>query len=543
MTAILSTSVFPLDFINNDIGFSIIGNPIRSFGKKYVTVYVVDHLPAVGNTIIIEFYNRTLEFTIKASGKGAANDGYAIQNLTGSLLRDELKAKILGNYYLNLYYDMSISETFKITFTSKEPGGEAVVMRSSTDDEFFVLDSKIVGSSQNVIDDYRIYSKFFVERYLNEILNITETPEIFLSLNEKYRAYVPVEILKSYFENVDIPQISVSAFTKEILKYAFIKVKLQYAEFFDAKVQLVKNSGYYYLLNGSCISSHRSINQPEWADPLSGDMMSKSKRLRIYGTNQDTVRTFPGMQEYIYVYYFDTASIPAVQRTCIVAVTIKYKDGTTAAKQFTFSCPNHNFMRINCGISSLGITDLDTVLEYTVSVFDEADGSKSFAKTYRLFNKPLHSSVFLLQNRYGVLDGFYSDSQKFEKTSTGEKLVKGSLTAYDLEHEYKFTDNTGYKSERELQLLSDASENRFNFIVVNNTAVPITIIPGSIVVRDKKEDLLSAEFEYTINTSDADKSILVDYFKQISYVTGTLDPDTVVNEQDIININDRVNNL
>ena len=98
-------------------------------------------------------------------------------------------------------------------------------------------------------------------------------------------------------------------------------------------------------------------------------------------------------------------------------------------------------------------------------------------------------------------------------------------------------------SENQLQLLSDASDNRFNFIVINNTAVPITIIPGSIVVRDKKEDLLSAEFEYTINTSKADKTILVDYFKQIAYVSGVLADTTVINEQDIVNINERVNNL
>lgn len=543
MTAILSTSPFALDFIKNDISFGITGTPVKSIGKKFVTVYVVDHLPAVGNTIIIQFYNRTLEFVVKAPGRGAAADGYCIQNFSGSPLKAELESKILSNYYLNLYYDMTISETFKITFTSKVAGGEQVFMKTSTNDSFFTLDSKTIGYSKNELDDYRIYSIFLIDRYINEIQESIQSPELFLSLDSKYKASVPVELLRSYFENVDIPQIAVSTFTKEILKYVFLKVRLQYAELFDSKVQLVKKSEYHYLLNSFCISSHRSANKQEWIDPLSSDTISKSKRLRIYGTNQDTVRTFAEMPQYVYVYYFDKDSVASAVRGAIVAVLIRYKNGTTSAKQLTFNCKNFNFMRINCSVASLGIANPETVLEYSVTILDSADSTKSFSKTYRLFNKPIHSTVFLFQNRYGVLDSFYTVSQKFEKKSSGEKLFKGSLRSYDMDSEYIFTSNTGYKSENELQLLSDASDNRFNFIVINNTAIPISIVPGSIVTRVTKEDLLSAEFDYEINTETADKTILIDYFKQIGYISGTFDSDTVFNDQDIININERVNTL
>lgn len=544
MTAILSTSPFTLDFIKNELFFGITGTPVKSLGKKYETVYVVDHLPAVGEKLIIQFYNRTLEFTIKAASKQAANDAYAIQNLTGADLRAELTSKISNNYYLNLYYTVSsVVSDFSITFRSLSTGGEPVLMKSSTDDDFFSDPTNYIGYPKNEIDNYRIYAKFLIDRYKDEISESIQTPELFLSLDSKYKAKVPVDLLRSYFENVDIPQISVNAFTKEILKYAFLKVRLQYAEFFDSKVQMVKNSGYHYFLNAACISSHRSVNKQEWVDPISSDPISKSKRLRIFGTNQDSVRTFPGMQEYIYVYYFDQDQISTATRLCLLSVTTRLKDGTTSAKQLTFEVKNHNFVRINCSVNSLQLSDPENILDYTVYVADGADGSKAFLKTYRIFNKPIQSNVFLLQNRYGVLEGFYSESQKFEKSSSGEKLIMGSLTSYDLESEYKFTASTGFKSENQLQLLSDASENRFNFIVINNTAVPISIIPGSIVVRDKKEDLLSAEFEYTINTSKADKTILVDYFKQIAYVSGVLADSTVINEQDIVNINDRVNNL
>lgn len=543
MSVQLTKTPFPLDFIKNEIGFDVLGNPITSMGKKYVTVYVVDLLPVVGKKVLISFYNRTLEFTVKASGRGSANDGYAIQNVSGNALIAELKTKIENNYYLNLYYDVVVGSDSKITFTSKEFGGEQVVMQSEDDADFFTLDSKIVGYTRNELDHYRIYGKYIIDRYYNEINERIESPEMYLSLNSKYKAFIPVDFLKCYFENVDIPQISISAFTKEILKYAFLKVKLQYAEFFYSKVQLVNDTDFFYLLNGSCLSSHRSVNKQEWLDPLSSDVISKSKRLRIFGSNQDTVRSFPDMLQFIYMYYFDVESAVSAERTAIVSVVITAKDGTTTTKQFTFKVKNYNFVRINCSVASLGITNLEDVMEYSVSIFDNADSTKSFGKTFRLFNKPIHSSTFLLQNRYGVLDGFYCESQKIEQTTTGEKLLKGSKIAYDIESEYKFTSTTGFKSENELQLLSDALENRFNFIVINNTAVPITLVPGSIVVRDKKEDLLSAEFEYRINSSTADQSVLLDYFKEIAYISGTLDPDTVVNEQDIVNINDRVNIL
>lgn len=542
MTAILSTSPFTLDFIKNELFFGITGTPVKSTGKKSVTTYIVDHLPAVGEKVIIQFYNTTLEFIVKASGK-TIHEGYSLQNVIESNLIGELKAKIVSNYYLNLYYDIILSDTFKLTFTSKEAGGENVVMKTSTSDDFFTVDSKIIGYTRNELDHYRIYAKFLIDRYKDEISESIQSPELFLSLDSKYKASVPVELLRSYFENVDIPQIAVSTFTKEILKYVFLKVRLQYAELFYSKVQLVKNSEYHYLLNSFCISSHRSANKQEWIDPLSSDTISKSKRLRIYGTNQDTVRTFAEMPQYVYVYYFDKDSVASAVRGAIVAVLIRYKNGTTSAKQLTFNCKNFNFMRINCSVSSLGIVDPETVLEYSVTILDSADSTKSFSKTYRLFNKPIHSTVFLFQNRYGVLDSFYTVSQKFEKKSSGEKLVKRSLTSYDLDSEYIFTSNTGYKSENELQVLSDASDNRFNFIVMNNTAIPISIVPGSIVIRDKKEDLLSAEFDYEINTETADKTILIDYFKQIGYISGTFDPNTVFNDQDIININERVNTL
>lgn len=540
----LTTYPFPLDFIKNEIGFHINGTPIRSFGKKSITTYVVNTLPDVGKSVIIEFHDKTIEFKVTAQSRKAALDGYSIQNFTGISLINELRSKIGGNYYINLYYNVSVSEDYKITFTSKEFGGDPVIIRSNDNDNFFVKASQLVGYKRSVLEDYKIYAKYTIDRYKDETSQRVETTEMFYSLDSRNRVFVPVTFLKSYFENIDIPQIGVTNFTTEVLKYAFIKVYFEHAEYFDSKVQMVHHVGPFYLLNGSCLSSYRSANKPDWEDPLSDQVISKCDKVRIFGYNQASVRSFREMPQFVYAYFFDKESSVNTVKNAKLEVSIKRKNGADAHKMFDFSVKNFNFIRINCSLDSFRFQNVDSVIEYSVSIYpDLADLNKKFVKHFRIFKKPIHSSVFLLQNRYGVLESFYSVDQKFEKESFGDKVSKGAVTHYDIENEYKFTALTGYKTKEELQLLSDAEENRFNYIVINNTPVQITIVPESVVVVDTKEDLLNAEFQYEINREVADKNVLVEYFKEIEYIYGTYDSETIFNDQDIADHNNRINNL
>ena len=68
------------------------------------------------------------------------------------------------------------------------------------------------------------------------------------------------------------------------------------------------------------------------------------------------------------------------------------------------------------------------------------------------------------------------------------------------------TARTGYKPEREIQLVADAMRGRFNYRIVDGRAVPIAILPDTLTVTDTAEDLVEADFQYRFNKPSTAKA-------------------------------------
>lgn len=542
MPANLVNNIFPLDFIKNDLTFDLSGSPYISKGKKSISKYKITALPVVGQKFYIDFEGKTLEFTVKNPSSIAANDAYAIQNYSGSLLINELSTKIIFNYYLSIFYDVTITSELIITFAAKEPGTGNVTLRDILMNNTDIVTTTI-GSPAVVKNNYQIFAKLIISRYFNENIETLETQPIFLSLNDKNMANLPAGILKSYFENIDIP-LADTTFSASILKYAYLIAQIQFAEYYDHTVQLVKSSSNYYLLNAASLDNFRNVNQGDWIDPIDTSMISKSAQARAFGSDSgQCIKTFPNCPQYAYFFYFNKDISANQQKTLNVKVSGLLMDGTIVTKNITFNVKNYNFVRVPLSVKSLGLSEETSLIEYSVQIFAVADISKTWTRKFVITPEPYHSKIFLFQNRYGVLESFFSESESFEKNVSGDILTKGNLVDIDKEIEKTFICKTGPKSTREMQLLSDALDSRFNFIWINKRAVPVTILPDTFIIKNESEDFVEAEFKYRINLPEANRDLYISRIKEVTSIEGVPGSDTIFNEDNIILNNDRTNNL
>lgn len=543
MPANLVNNIFPLDFIKNDLTFDLTGSPYVSKGKKSISKYKITALPSVGQKFYIEFEGKILEFTVKNPSSIAANDAYAIQNYTGALLINELTSKIIFNYYLSIFYDITITSDLIITFTSKESGTGIVTLKDITMDNTGIVTTTI-GSSAVLKNNYQIFAKLIITRYFNENIETLETQPIFLSLNDKNLASFTAEILRSYFENIDIP-LADSTFSASILKYAYLKAQIQYAEYYDHTVQLVKSSSNYYLLNAASLDNFRNINQGDWIDPIDSSMISKSSYARAFGSDSGLcIRSFINCPQYAYFFYFNKDISANQQKTLQVKVKGLLMNGITIDKSFTFIVKNFQFVRIPLSAKSLDFNAISNLLiEYSVQIYAVAGTPTTWTRKFVITPEPYHSKIFLFQNRYGVLESFFTESESFEKNVTGDIVTKGNLVDIDKEIEKTFICKTGPKSVREMQLLSDALDSRFNFIWINNRAVPITLLPDTFIIKNESEDFIEAEFKYRINLPEGNRDLYISRIKEVISIEGIQEDETIFNEDNIVLNNDRTNNL
>ena len=542
MPANIVNSVFPLDFIKNDITFDISGTPYLSKGKKSISIFKIAGLPAVGQKIYFEFEGKSLAFTVKAPSTIAALEAHSIRNYSGSQLVNELTTKIALNYYISLLYSVTITPDLIITFTAKEPGTGNVTLKNiaTIDPGTF---KTTIGSSAVVRDNYKIFARFNISRYLNENIQTLQTQPIFFSLNENNQVKIPVEIIRSYFENIDVP-LAENEFRADVLKYAYLKADLEYAEYFDNTVQLVKKSTPFYLLNAVSLDSFRNVNQGDWIDPIDPSMVSKSLTARAFGCDSGlSVRSFLNCPQYAYFYFFNIAQSNLETKSLNVTVKATLRDGSFVNKSLSFNVKNFQFVRIPISTKGLGISNHADIIEYLVKVFPNGLEEKAWTRRFFIVPKPFYSKVFLFQNRYGVLESFFTEAESFEKVLSGDILVKGHSIEIDRASEETFICKTGPKSSREMQLLSDTLDSKFNFILINKSAVPITLLPDSFIIKDESEDFVEAEFKYRINLAQANRDLYISRNKEVISLEGVPSVDTVYNEESIMLYNERTNKL
>jgi hypothetical protein len=501
MPADLVEKPFLLDFAHNAANFTLSGTPTSVIGRKAITRYKINRLPRTSYFLTLRYGTKTYNFLMKSTSTVLTNSLEIHYHTLSGLIKSELEKKIAQNYYISRDFDVQVSNSLEITFTAKQYGGNTVTLQTNDTNANIQLLNQTTGIEREERSGYRIFAKLEIIRTLYGGLQTTETPEILLYLNTSNRAVLPLTLLRSYFSGADIPAPN-EKFAVYPLKYLLLKYRLMYSDYFDDFMQVMKCSEWYYLVNGKLSESHRALNLPDWICPMAGsNKLSAFVRPRSYGSLSGlTVKSYPALPQYACFMLFNNSGTETYKSSLQIRVDILNEDGSTVLgiNPGTITLSNFSMVRIPLSVKALSLDNHSTqILRYMVRIYHTDTPTAVWTRTYVMQQKPFHAKEFLLQNQYGFLESFFIDHEMVEKAIEGEEVICNGKTEIDINDvSTTYTARTGYKSNTEMRLLAEAIENSCHYKIVNNSLVPITILPDTLTVIDEMEDLQTAEFQY-----------------------------------------------
>lgn len=523
---------FLVDFAENFPHFTISGDPREELGNLSISnIFLKEDLtthtfvPNIGEKLTFYFETETIEYTIIAP---TDTDGaYKLKRYnSATLMLTELQKKIAQNYYFKIFqtnfHIINVPETYiLLTFNYNTENGRHFVQMATDSTTYTIKQnsanetpyydptySAIIAHQSNLIHEdyyypnYKIFGYFDIEKYVNGQLQTFKSPEFFLDINDKFKAKINTEILNSYFTEIDIPHIINETATPEPLQHTHLHYTLNYAEFYGnpAQVQELKTKN-GILINGQIENNNAQLNTPDYEMGNNINVTFSNRPLMInYGNNSHikNVKTFVGMPQYIYL----LSSTQQTQSTITLFYGGTYKDGTPFGGQNNYTISqNENIYRIAISLEALNIPNPENVIAYDITIWTFNGGQMlTTRKTFNVIPKPYNAKIFLLQNKYGVLESFYINNETKNITTEGNQIIQNKKHETNINNtEISYTARTGYKTKQEMQLLAYAIQKPFNYKIENNTPSKITIAPNSFTIYDEKKDLQSAEFTYTYN--------------------------------------------
>ena len=489
----------PLDFAGNGTRFLLKGTPILTAGSKSRSVWRVDALPS--SVLTVTFGDTVLDFQISTPYQAHDNAQRIAAYTDTGMLRTELTTKIAGNYTIARFYEVIVSNDLTLTFRSYDYGGEVVTLDGNGSGDIEQVE-QVAGVARVQRPNYGVLAWYEVTRYNGGAVQELVTPDMILHLDADNLAELPLEILRHYFAAADVPSLT-ETFNAYPLLYATLKYRLAYTDVSGEVPQagVVKRSQECILTAGRLDDRHHALNLADWQTAMGASAtLSEYKDIRDFASPTGlTVRTNTSLPQYAYFLLFNIYQNTTHTRSLAVRVDVRTKDGHTFSLDMgSVTVQNYNIVRIPLSPSALGIPSADDVLSYTVTA-QNASGAV-WSRTFVLERKPHGAQEFLLQNRYGLLETLSTYTSAVDEQTDGSDTVKNGVVGVDVtDTATVHTARTGYKPEREIQLVADAMRNRFNYRYVDGRAVPIAILPDTLTVTDTAEDLVEAEFQYRFN--------------------------------------------
>ncbi|MDD4847315.1 MAG: hypothetical protein PHR53_00920 [Bacteroidales bacterium] len=522
---------FLIDFAKNDLSFTFQGNTIDTEGSNYITEYSFTRWATLsGKTFVVAYGNKTAVFTTYANEIQAANHRNGIPVTTSSAntlyMKDFLERFFIRNFELNQYCNITVrNETIGgvvyciLRFETKHPTDLEHAVSISTDAEsgFTIARySETAGTLPVLRPNYKILVQLYIDRYVDSVLENVATEPLYLSVNDAGRCTLPLDILRNYFVNVDVPAVD-EAFDLYPLQHIYLRYRVHYAEVYGdvPTVRLMNASDDYFAINGKLNRRNSKLNRPDWTTIDPTVAISRCLKPRVYGIDTDTtVDLEKNTEKYLYIIYFnDTQSVNVVLKKTLRS----YRSSQQITE--TVSIPGgNNIYRIPVSFAALfpGV-DINYYFSYAVELI--YSNETVFAQTFILKPKPYFAKEFLLHDRYGCLNTFVCSNEKTEKDIEGDELMlEGGRYVHITDASKQFVVRTGFKTKKEMQQLSEAVESQYNYKRVGNKLYRITILPDTLTIFDESEDLQSAEFTYKFTVIDED----IDSAAPVSITEGTM---------------------
>jgi hypothetical protein len=278
------------------------------------------------------------------------------------------------------------------------------------------------------------------------------------------------------------------------------------------EIQTVYETREYTLFNGEIDRGFHDNKLFDWVTkdyPNYFWIPSSEKDVMVWGCDTgETVRVFKDLPQWLYVSTMKCTN-PIFVR---LDVGFPYVTGQSPVfPTFLFPFDPGKIYRIPISMKSLEIDNKDLSSFYIT--LKDAASRIFFRRDFEVVEKPYNARVFLLQNKYGLIESFWIDNLLEEKTVDGDTVRLLNEYKIDVSKvETVYTARTGSKRVREMQVLKGGVENEGNYIVTSppeghlppapseggGVLIPITILPMTLEVVDEEEDLQRAEFQFVL---------------------------------------------
>ena len=382
------------------------------------------------------------------------------------------------------------------------------------------LASSRAGAAPNLPENWKLWAKFILTKREDwQKYTQVETPEMLFDivpegvffgsgvdlLNCKVR--LPLEILKNYFLTADTPALDEPLLGKNGVPTAYpifknsIKTLCQYTEISGKSMQkgIVRQTKEYTLFNGELDTGFHKNKLFDWATkdfPNFCWIPSAQTEIMVWGTNTgDKARIFRDLPQWLYVSTLKMKTNTTIALKADYPLVIKQGDPVPVPSAFSLTLLPEMIYRIPISMKNLELPN--NIPSFSVTLKEPSATQPFFKRDFEVVEKPYHARVFLLQNKYGLLESFWINNLLEEKTIDGEAIRLSEFYAVDISKvETVYTARTGSKRIAEMQILKQAIENTDNYIVLDKELIPITILPLTLQVAEEEDDLQSAEFQF-----------------------------------------------
>lgn len=195
----------------------------------------------------------------------------------------------------------------------------------------------------------------------------------------------------------------------------------------------------------------------------------------------------------------------------VLYITGRYADGTAEMFTQVFEFFRDGLFEFNVMPYHVGLPMTNAagskMVSYSLAIVNPADGSFGESRTFRIDNNYYENSNFLFAaNSYGCVDVIWLTGElKITTEITGTEGVRPmrqgatarthTVLTTSKSGRKKYTINTGYKADAEIQALEDVYLSKALWLLHKGRLIPVSLANKEQLLTDTAEELHSAELE------------------------------------------------
>lgn len=426
-----------------------------------------------------------------------------------------LANRLSTNYYIGELYDVTAVEqgqAVAFAFNAKAVGRHTVdvFLESSSGERFangnlLTVGHVMEGSDPDRLQNYSL--AVAVDVLTNNYNNVTQgtTDWMFFQPDESGRVEVPLEVLRSFVPQPDIPSFA-EPFVLQLMTNLFLKYRIRWAEVWGdtPRLQAVEVGEWCYAFCGEESDYHHRLNLPDWQDYAPAAQLSSARRtlFRVIGEDSGKmVDVRPSQPEFLTIFYYNAQE--SINSSVQMRVRLDKTDrqGRTATTWIEHTVKNGNVYRLSVGPAAVSAS---ASAMYSVTLCT-SDSEAQFSRTYRLVPDFYERHLFLMQTKWGTLATLCVPRLTVDSVTEGDSLRMRHRHYVGMTDRYqKFTAETAALRKDEAERVGRSLASAYHYYQHNGAWQRIAITPGTVTYKDDGEDMMVVSFTFRYVENQAD---------------------------------------